>query len=209
MSIFDAYDQEFTSLTQEINKSIQELKNEKGDKSNSLIRLIEGLFSQSSDLIKQMEVEVRSHDPQTRKVLNDKVGQYKKSVASLKTDFERTKEQSKRSALIGDRSAGDRQRLLDGNDKIRQQNDTILRAHQTVMETEDVALEITSELSRNREKIESARGKTAEFTGITDSARRVLSSMSKRDVRQRYMVFFIAIVLIVAIILISVYTTKK
>jgi vesicle transport through interaction with t-SNAREs protein 1 len=163
MSIFDAYDQEFTSLTQEINKSIQELKNEKGDKSSSLIRLIEGLFSQSSDLIKQMEVEVRSHDPQTRKVLNDKVGQYKKSVASLKTDFERTKEQSKRSALIGDRSAGDRQRLLDGNDKIRQQNDTILRAHQTVMETEDVALEITSELSRNREKIESARGKVSDF----------------------------------------------
>lgn len=39
------------------------------------------------------------------------------------------------------------------------QNDAILAAHRTVLETEEVGLEITRELSRNREKIESSRAK--------------------------------------------------
>lgn len=39
-----------------------------------------------------------------------------------------------------------------------------MNAHRTVMETEDVALEITSELARNREKIESAHGKVTLLT---------------------------------------------
>ena len=92
------------------------------------------------------------------------------------------------------------------------------------METEDVANDITAELARNREKIESSRakvrlilviskififvGQASEFAGITDSARRVLASMSRRDVRQKYLVFFIAVVLIIAIVITAVYTSK-
>jgi hypothetical protein len=38
----------------------------------------------------------------------------------------------------------------------------IANAHRTVMETEDVAMDITQELSRNREKIESARSKVSQ-----------------------------------------------
>lgn len=118
MSIFDAYDSEFSSLNQEIIKNVGELKNNSsGEKSSSLIKQIEGLFSQSADLIKQMEVEVRSHDPATRKMLTEKVTQYKKSNATLKSDFERAKEQSQRSSLVGAKSAEQRQRLLDTNEK--------------------------------------------------------------------------------------------
>jgi vesicle transport through interaction with t-SNAREs protein 1 len=119
MSIFDAYDQEFRSLCQDISKNVGELKacSPGDDRSSGLIRMIEGLVSQATDLIKQMEVEVRSHDAATRKVLGDKVSEYKKSLASYRSDFERAKEQSQRSALIGDKSSAQRQRLLDANDK--------------------------------------------------------------------------------------------
>jgi hypothetical protein len=92
MSIFDAYDQEFNSLCQEISRNISELKGystSETDKINALVRQIEALLSQPSDLIKQMEVEVRSHDPTTRKVLMEKVTQYKKSLLQHKSDFER------------------------------------------------------------------------------------------------------------------------
>ena len=92
MSIFDAYDQEFNSLCQEISKNISALKgfaNSDTDKITGSIRQIDALLSQAGDLIKQMEVEVRSHDQSTRKVLLEKVGQYKKSLATHKSDFER------------------------------------------------------------------------------------------------------------------------
>ena len=92
MSIFDAYDQEFNSLCQEISRNITELKGlstSDTEKVNALIRQIEALLSQPSDLIKQMEVEVRCHDPATRKVLMEKVNRYKKSLLTHKSDFER------------------------------------------------------------------------------------------------------------------------
>ena len=60
MSIFDAYDQEFSSLSQEVSKNVSELKSytSSNDKTESLIKMIDALFSQSNELIKQMELEV-------------------------------------------------------------------------------------------------------------------------------------------------------
>ena len=119
-SIFDAYDQEFSNLSREIQKNVNELKAsqsaEESDNSSS-IRLIEGLLSQANDLVKQMNVELRSQDPATRKILSEKVNQYMKSLQSTKSDFERAREQSQRSTLIGEKSSADRQRLLNTNDK--------------------------------------------------------------------------------------------
>lgn len=43
--------------------------------------------------------------------------------------------------------------------RLARQNEKIMNAHRTVAETEDVANEITEELGRNREKIESSHGK--------------------------------------------------
>jgi hypothetical protein len=88
------------------------------DKSTTLIRHIEALISQAGDLIKQMEVEVRSHDTATRKILTDKVNSYKRSLQSLRSDFDKAREESQRSNLfVGSKSNEQRQRLLDTNDK--------------------------------------------------------------------------------------------
>lgn len=109
-----------------------------------------------------MEVEVRSHDSATRKVLSEKVNQYKRVLSSLKSDFGKAKEECERNNLFaGTKSGADRQRLLNTNEKLSRQNDTILAAQRSVAETEDVAMDITSELGRNREKIESSREKVS------------------------------------------------
>lgn len=49
-------------------------------------------------------------------------------------------------------------------DRIGRQNDLISNAHRTVSETEEVGMEITAELARNREKIESSRAKVGVFS---------------------------------------------
>jgi len=45
--------------------------------------------------------------------------------------------------------------------RIGRQNEMISNAHRSVLETEEMGMEITSELARNREKIESSRAKVA------------------------------------------------
>ena len=216
--IFKAYDEEFNSLSREIGRNIGALRvlgtpsseEEAGSNgSGTLIRQLDALLLQAADLIKQMEVEVRSHDAPTRKVLTDSVLHYKKSLATHRTDFERAKEAAERVALgIGSKSAEQRQRLLDVNDKLAMQNEKILNATRTVAETEEVGIEIIQELGRNREKIQSAHGKVKEFGGLTDTARRMITSMQRRDVQQRFILCFIAIVLAVAIG-VTVYFTQQ
>ena len=111
-----------------------------------------------------MEVEVRSNDATTRKVLQEKVNGYKKSMSNMKTDFNAAKDQADRESLLGGaagKSLEQRQRLLDTNEKwvlwtvtyrimstisyilyvawhlrIDRQNETIMAAVRTVAETE-------------------------------------------------------------------------
>lgn len=120
MSIFEAYDTEFSSLMKEVSKSIAEYKDSNDDKERgiTLPQLIEGLLLQSSDLIKQMEIEARSSDPSSRKILNEKVVHYKKTVQNVKSDYEHAKAQFEKAALTGtSKSVEQRQRLLDSHDK--------------------------------------------------------------------------------------------
>jgi vesicle transport through interaction with t-SNAREs 1 len=82
------------------------------------VKHIDALLIQAGDLVKQMEVEIRSHDAATRKVLSDKIAQYKKSLSSLRSDFERARTEAQRQNLVTDsRSGTDRERLLSANDK--------------------------------------------------------------------------------------------
>lgn len=119
-NIFDAYDGEFSILIRDIQKSVNELKsvgNSNPERANSLIRHTEALISQATALMKQMNVELCSHDPSTRKILGEKVSMYSKSLQSEKSSFERAKEAAQRSNLIGEKSAADRQRLLAAHDR--------------------------------------------------------------------------------------------
>lgn len=207
--VFRAYDEEFEHVSREIAKNITSLKalgtpstddEASSNGSVSLIRQLDALMLQANDLVKQMEVEVRSQDAATRKVLADKVGHYKRSLATHRSDYERAKEAAERVALgIGSKSQEQRQRLLDVNDKVAMQNEKILNATRTVQETQEVGIEIISELGRNREKIQSAHGKVKEFSGLTDTARRMITSMQRRDIQQRFILCFVAVVLMVAI----------
>lgn len=75
-------------------------------------------------------------------------------------------------------------------------------------ETEDVALEITEELGRNREKITSARSKVLEVSSMTNQARRLVHSMSKRETQQKIMMYGLAFILIGAIVVVIYYMQK-
>lgn len=115
-NIFDAYDTEFNDLNRDISKSIGILRT--SDTNQDIqSRQIDGLISQASDLLKQMEVELRSLDSATRKALTKKVSSYKTVLNSLKSDYNSIREQSDKSTLMGGKSGEQRQRLLDTNEK--------------------------------------------------------------------------------------------
>mmetsp|Transcript_14379 Transcript_14379/g.29599 ORF Transcript_14379/g.29599 Transcript_14379/m.29599 type:complete len:207 (+) Transcript_14379:232-852(+) len=206
MSIFQRYEEETRNILSQITDKISTLKtyDDKSDK-GSTITLTTGLIRQADDLLKQMDMESRDNGDREMK---DKCTTYKKSLQSLKSDFDAARNDADRSALLAGAGGNDRGRLLDVGSSLSRQNDTLTNARRIMSETEDVALEITEELGRNREKIQSARSKVQEVSGMTNTARRLVQSMSKRETQQRIMMYGLAVILLGAIIVVVYYMQK-
>jgi len=239
-SIFQAYDDEYSSLTSTIEKEMALLKSHvqgnngssnitnpiqtgtSGDSNNnastsnsgsssSSERMVEALLTQSLDLIKQMEMEVRSQEGVVRRQLSDKVTSYRTTLKQQQAEFLHIKEQSDKAHLmelgqggIGGRGNGaltqQNNRLLGVHDKLYRQNEAITNAQRSVFETEEVGAEIVDELQRNREKIESSQDRMREFSGTADSARRMILSMQRRETQHKCLMYSLLAALLLALL---------
>jgi len=143
-SIFDRYDGEFVNITTQIRSNIA---------SGESMGLTSGLLKQANDLLKQMNIEARSSGDTDSK---EKIKTYKKTIKSLQEDFDQAKNKADRSDLFGGAGGENdgRDRMMNMNSQLDRQNDTLDNARRVMAETEDVAMEITDELGRNREKIQ-------------------------------------------------------
>lgn len=208
---FDRYDEEFNTLTEQvqgfINVSDGDVESQRKD-----LKMGSNLLSQCDDLLKQMGMEARGvNDSTVKRELLNKVRVCKARLANLRDDYNSAKQVAEREALI-DSSQMDndhRARLLSTNERIGAQNDTLDHARRVMAETEDVALEITTELGRNREKIESAHGHVFEVSGMTNQARRLIMNMSRREVQQKLAIYVVGMLLLGAVLFIIYYSHKN
>ena len=193
---FERYDTEFVALTDQVKSRIASLETE------SDCRYANSLLSQCDELIKQMSVEARGvDDRQSKDELLRKVRVCKARYQNLKDDFNAAKTEIERQSLIssgGSKSHGGagRERLLNTNDMLESQSSTLSHARRILAETEDVALEITTELGRSREKIESSHSRVRDVSGLTNQARRIIQSMNRREVQQKLVLYVVSFLII-------------
>jgi hypothetical protein len=209
MSVFEGYDAEFRALTSDISTKISEatMYADEPESRESTLRMASALLSQVDDLVKQMDIEARSSEESgERRALGKKVAAYKKTLASLRRDFDSGNDSAQRDSLMGGRSlldggaaSGESNRFLNSQQQLMGQNDTIRRALAVAEETEGVALEITGELARNREKIEGVRDRVHETASLTGKASRLIRSMSRREYQQKVILGCVAFFLLGAI----------
>mmetsp|Transcript_17589 Transcript_17589/g.27398 ORF Transcript_17589/g.27398 Transcript_17589/m.27398 type:complete len:216 (-) Transcript_17589:224-871(-) len=208
---FDRYDEEFNTLTEQVQGFINVSDVESQGKD---LKMGSNLLSQCDDLLKQMSMEARGvNDSTVKRELLNKVRVCKARLANLRDDYNNAKQEAEREALIDSSQSGldsdHRARLLSTNERIGAQNDTLDHARRVMAETEDVALEITTELGRNREKIESAHGRVFEVSGMTNQARRLIMNMSRREVQQKLAIYVVAMLLLGAVLFIIYYSHRK
>lgn len=207
-SNFERYDDEFTSLIQQIETSIATGGHQSSSSSHAFTQ---GLLRQCDDLIKQMALEARSvQDSTVKRRLLDKVRECKSQFQTLQQASERQGLLGLDSSQGGDSRHSQKERLLlqQNEDSLSQQNDTLERARRTMQETEAVALEITEELGHNREKISSAHGRIREVSGLTGRARRILVSMNQRAMQQKLIIYGVAVGLVLGFLLMLWFTWR-
>lgn len=222
-SPFERYDAEFLSLMEQVKSRLRNVSTSTSTSGSTTttttdadMKYTQGLLSQCEDLLKQMQVEARSGDngSSTRQEWLQKVRVCKAQLANLRDDYQTVKSQVDREALLllSSNTEGDvgysasnnkqRERLLQTNSQLRKQNETLERAQRVMVETEEVAMEITTELGRNREKIATAHQRVRDVSGLTNQARRIVQSMSKREVQQKLLMYLVAALLVIAVIVI-------
>lgn len=189
---FQRYDDEFKSLKQQVQGSLQEFEDEESGQTGALL-------SQCDELLQQMALEARSvGDPALKRELLKQVRTCKSELQALKDDHNK---QSLMSSARSGSADGHRERLLQQQDMLTKQNSQLDNARKVLEETEQVAMEIGEELSNNRETIESTHGRIRQVTSLTGRAKRVVQSMSRRAVQQRVLMYGISASVIIVFVL--------
>lgn len=181
---FQRYDEEFKSLTQQVKDSLQDDSfhdEERGGQTGALL-------SQCDELLQQMALEARSvGEAGLKRELLQQVRTCKSQLQALKDEHNK---QSLMSSRAGNgSSASHRERLLQQQDMLTKQNSQLDNARRVIEETEQVALEIGEELGHNRERIESAHGRVRQVTSLTGRATRIVRSMNRREVQQKFILY--------------------
>jgi len=214
---FERYDEEFLSLTEQVTSKLRSIDPSTSSSIPSTadadIKMAHNLLLQADDLLKQMGLEARGvEDSSVKRDLLGKVRVCKTRLANLRDDYDAAKGFVERNSLglngdiesgrNGSRSSnGGKERLLSNTDQLQSQSDTLANARSIMAETESVALEITEELGRHRETISSAHGRVRQVTGMTNRARRIVQSMSRREVQQKLILYGVAGAIIIVFLM--------
>lgn len=205
---FERYDAEFSGLMRQIEASLEEQQQQQPNGNDDTFTA--SLVRQADDLIKQMAVEARgmgADHAALKRTMLDKVRSLKAELTILQTKYE--KGGLFRVSSNNNNNKSDRDKLLmqqkRTDDMLSNQNETLERARRSMEETEQVALEISSELSANRETLMSAHGRVQQVSGLTGRAKRILSSMNQRAVQQKLVVYGVGVGLVLGF-LVLLYT---
>eukprot|EP00614_Pseudopedinella_elastica_P020513 CAMPEP_0172630218 /NCGR_PEP_ID=MMETSP1068-20121228/172581_1 /TAXON_ID=35684 /ORGANISM="Pseudopedinella elastica, Strain CCMP716" /LENGTH=184 /DNA_ID=CAMNT_0013441009 /DNA_START=45 /DNA_END=599 /DNA_ORIENTATION=+ len=171
----------------------------------------------AGDVVKQMEIHGRGlKKPANRGLIADRCKGYRATLRSLRSEYEAAVAQHEKELLIctGAPSHTDaeldleygmlegegddqKERLISAEDKLHRSASNIKRSLEVLAETEAVGRDISAELSRSRETIESASARVKAADEITSQARRVIRSMSQREVQQRLVMVCLVVMLLV------------
>lgn len=205
---FERYDDEFQSLTDQVKDALRGSDN---------AEFTASLLQQCEDLLKQMSVEARGvDDTAVKRQLLQKVRTCKSDLQTLRDQYKQAEQRSElslgssksKSGRSGNASAEAKERLLGVSAQLEGQNETLDKARRVMADTEEVALEITTELGRNRETLESAHGRVRDMSGLTNRARRLLHNMNRRAVQQKISVYAVAVVIGI-VLLVVIWNTRR
>lgn len=180
MSTFEQYNEEYLSLVEQITTSLLILdnynanaNNEDGVDENVVMKTIQSLLPQAEDLLKQMSLEARLQSVSEN---IDRVKLHKIQLVNLRN--------VSRTGVEDCKVDNDTKTTTTNNTALlEKQNSTLSNVQFIITNTENVALDITTELGRQRETILQSQSHVTEITSLTNSAQYIINSMMERKQR--------------------------
>ncbi|XP_029933290.1 vesicle transport through interaction with t-SNAREs homolog 1A isoform X1 [Myripristis murdjan] len=213
-SDFEAYEQDFGTLTAEITNKIGRIPKLSGEEKTQLVLNVDKQLEEVRELLEQMDLEVREIPIQSRAMYNSRLKSYKQEVEKLEKDFKRSRiaySDEVRNELLGDDASSsenqliklreERAHLLDNTEKLERSSRRLEAGYQIAVETEQVGQEILANLHSDREKIQRARERLRETDANLGKSSRILTGMLRRIIQNRILVFILGAIILLTIIL--------
>ncbi|XP_020211172.1 vesicle transport v-SNARE 13 isoform X4 [Cajanus cajan] len=161
-----------------------------------------------------MDLEARSLQPSMKAALLAKLREYKTDLNNLKSEVKRVTTSSNVSLTARDDllesgrvdtlavSNDQKGRLLMSTERLNQSSDRIKEGRKTMLETEELGVSILQDLHQQRQSLLHAH---TTLHGVDDNiskSKKILSAMSRRMSRNKWIVGSLMIALVLAIIII-------
>ncbi|CAN6841181.1 unnamed protein product [Brassica oleracea] len=215
--VFEGYERQYCELSTNLSRKCHSasLLSHGEEKKEKLVEIKSGM-DEADVLIRKMDLEARSLQPSAKAVCLSKLREYKSDLNQLKKEFKRvsspdanqsTREELMESgmadvhAVSADRSG----RLAMSMERLDQSSDRIRESRRLMLETEEVGISVVENLSQQRQTLLHAHSKLQGVDDAIDKSKKVLTAMSRRMTRNKWIVVSVIVALILAIILIISY----
>ncbi|KAL3654259.1 Vesicle transport v-SNARE 12 [Castilleja foliolosa] len=212
--VYEGYERQYCELSANLSRKCNSAAVfPDGDKKKQEVFELQAGLDDADVLIRKMDLEARSLQPSVKTTLLAKLREYKSDLNKLKREVKKltmpssnhpAHEELLESGLAGahEVAANQRDRLEMTTERLNQSTDRVRQTRRAALETEELGVSILEDLHQQRETLLHSHNKLSDVDIAIDKSKKVLSSMTKRMSRNKWIVYSIIVALVLAIILV-------
>ncbi|KAA8530397.1 hypothetical protein F0562_005106 [Nyssa sinensis] len=218
--VFEGYERQYCEISANLSKKCTSASLLDGEQKKQKVSEIKAGLDEAESLIRKMDLEARSLQPNVKAVLLAKLREYKSDLNNLKSQVKRISStnlnQAARDELLESGmadaltvSADQRGRLLMSTERVDKSSDRIRESRRTMLETEELGVSILQDLHQQRQSLLHANNTLHGVDDNISKSKKILTAMSRRMSRNKWIIGSVIAVLVIAIILILYFKLSK
>ncbi|KAL0282204.1 UNVERIFIED_CONTAM: Vesicle transport v-SNARE 12 [Sesamum angustifolium] len=214
--VYEGYERQYCELSANLSRKCNSAAAlPDGEKKKQEVSELQAGLDDADVLIRKMDLEARSLQPSLKATLLAKLREYKSDLNKLKREVKKLAmpnqpghEELLESGMAGmhEASANQRDRLAMSTERLNQSTDRLRESRRAALETEELGVSILEDL---HQQLEAERNfsyffplQLSDVDSAIDKSKKVLTSMSRRISRNKWIVGSIIAALILAIIIV-------
>lgn len=211
--VFEGYERQYCEVSANLSRKCTAAAALNGEQKKQKLSEIKAGLDDAEALIRKMDLEARSLQPSVKATLLAKLREYKTDLNNLKTEVKRLTSPNANLAARDDLlesgmadammvSADQKGRLLMSTERLNHSTDRIKESRRTMLETEELGVSILQDLHQQRQSLLHTHNNLHGVDENIGKSKKILTAMSRRMSRNKWIIGSIIVALVAAIILI-------
>ncbi|KAL1360856.1 hypothetical protein HN51_006234 [Arachis hypogaea] len=219
-TVFEGYERQYCELSANLSKKCTVAASLDGEQKKQKVSEVKTGIDEAEALIRKMDLEARSLQPNVKAVVLAKLREYKSDLNNIKSEVKKivagNLNPSARDELLESSmvyvvtaSADQRERLMASTERLNKSGDRIEESRRTMFETEDLGVSILQDLHAQRQSLLHANNTLHGVDDNVGKSKKILSNISRRMSRNKWIITTIVIVLVLVIASILYFKLSK